>query len=502
MLGHHGIRAASRYFQILSPILILSAYLLVGEVWVFAILALLPAAAYVSTLPSPPPPARDKGRDGLTGLLNSEGFQIATEMTLTQANRDDQSTACFHIELDDFIDLRARHGQASADTVLRQTAQRISQAMRDIDHVARIGEARFATTLAASPSLDQDACLRLSARLQTALEEPVTLPNATLLPTCSIGFALAPPQQEANAFLDCAAQALEEARRKGTSCIRAHSPELGRRALRHRQIEADAAFALERNEIKAWFQPQLSTDTGRVSGFEALARWDHPKFGVIPPIEFLPLLHRYGLSEALTDRMLTHSLRALRKWDRLGLDIPQVGVNFADEELHNPNLPDKVAWVLDRFDILPERLAIEILESVVTGPKETVVVRNITRLAELGCAIDLDDFGTGQTSIGALRQLPVSRLKIARMFVSQVDRDGDQHRMITAILTMCERLGIETLAEGVETAGEHTMLAQLGCAHVQGFGIAHPMPFAQTLPWLRDHRARLVAPPQIGRKTG
>ena len=502
MLGHYGIRAASRHFQILSPLLVLVAYLLVGKVWVFAILGLMPVAAYFSTLSPAPPPVRDKGRDRVTGLLNAEGFQIAVEMAVSQTHETEQTTACLHLELDDFTELRTRHGQASADAVLRHTALRITRAMREVDHVGRTGNARFTIALAPMASLDREACQRLSSRLQTALEEPITLPYATLLPTCSIGFALSSPQQEADGLLDCATQALEEAQRKGTSCIRAHTPELGRRALRHRRVETDAAFALERNEVEAWFQPQICTDTGQVSGVEALARWNHPRFGLIPPIEFLPLLHRYGLSETLTDRMLTLSLKALRKWDRTGLKVPQVGVNFADEELHNPNLPDKVAWALDRFDILPERLTIEILESVATGPKETVVIRNITQLADLGCGIDLDDFGTGQTSIGALRQLPVSRLKIARMFVSNVDRDGDQQRMITAILTMCERLGIETLAEGVETAGEHTMLAQLGCGHVQGFGIAHPMPLADTLPWLRSHQTRLLAPPQIGRKTG
>ena len=141
----------------------------------------------------------------------------------------------------------------------------------------------------------------------------------------------------------------------------------------------------------------------------------------------------------------------------------------------------------------------EILETVVATSPDDVVARNIAGLARLGCGIDLDDFGTGYSSISAIRRFAVQRLKIDRSFVMKVDRDGEQQRMVSAILVMAERLGLDTLAEGVETAGEHAMLAQLGCGHVQGFGIARPMPADQTADWIRAHEATISAPPRIGR---
>ena len=195
--------------------------------------------------------------------------------------------------------------------------------------------------------------------------------------------------------------------------------------------------------------------------------------------------------------MMYHSFRALKQWDAAGVKIPQVGVNFAGTELGNPRLLEKIKWDLDRFELTPDRLAVEILETVVTDSADDVITRNIAALSALGCRIDLDDFGTGNASLAAIRRFAVNRIKIDRSFVVRADRDPGQQRMISAILTMAERLQVETLAEGVETVGEHVLLAQLGCNHVQGFGIARPMPFNQTLDWIHAHNAKLNDVPQI-----
>jgi EAL domain-containing protein (putative c-di-GMP-specific phosphodiesterase class I) len=209
-----------------------------------------------------------------------------------------------------------------------------------------------------------------------------------------------------------------------------------------------------------------------------------------------------GQMERLGEVMLYHALTALRAWDSAGLDIPRVGVNFATEELHNPKLIDKIRWELDRFDLPPARLSVEVLETVVTAAPDDTVSRNINGLAKLSCGIDLDDFGTGHAAIASIRRFAVGRIKIDRSFIMKVDRDPEQQRMVNAILTMAERLDLDTLAEGVETLGEHAMLAQLGCGHVQGFGIARPMPFDQTLEWIRAHNAKLQEAPTIGRTAG
>ena len=497
------IRATSRYFQVLAPVIALGGYLLLGEVWLLGVLALLPLATLLATPSHPSLSGRPEQEDLLTGLLTRDGFENRTQALFDNAEDGTKATAVFLLEINDFAEIRSHHGEAAADTLLRQSAFRMRAALRQTDLVARVGESRMAICLAPAPSLDDAACLQLASRLQAALEEPIALSIASILPSWSCGIHRTTCVPDgAEKALDRAAQALEDARRTGPSAIRLFTPALGRRSTRLRRIARDAHNALDHDQIEAWFQPQISTDTGQVTGVEALARWRHPKLGLVPPYEFLPLLQKYGLSERLSDRMLQLALSALRDWDKAGLGVPTIGVNFAAEELANPTLPDKIAWTLDRFNLTPERLTVEILESVALGGGESKVVTNVNRLASMGCPIDLDDFGTGQSSISAMRRLSVSRVKIDRSFVTRIDQDGEQQRMVTAILTMCERLGLDTVAEGVETPGEHAMLAQLGCTHVQGFGIARPLPYDETGPWIARHRDALIAPPAIGRSTG
>ena len=205
--------------------------------------------------------------------------------------------------------------------------------------------------------------------------------------------------------------------------------------------------------------------------------------------------------ERLSEVVIANALTSLRNWDRAGCHIPRVSVNFSTSELRNPKLVDKIAWELDRYDLGPDRLGVEILETVIADAPDGVIADNIRGLAALGCHIDLDDFGVGHASISALRRFPVQRLKIDRSFVTRLDRDEDQRRMVGVVLSMADRLGIETLAEGVESSHEHTLLAQLGCDHVQGFGIARPMPADQIPGWVAEHQVRIDAATKLGRHT-
>ena len=155
---------------------------------------------------------------------------------------------------------------------------------------------------------------------------------------------------------------------------------------------------------------------------------------------------------------------------------------------------------MDRFDIAPEHLTVEILETVIATSPEDMAVRNIAALSKLGCKIDLDDFGTGQAAISQIRRFAVDRIKLDRSFVSNVDTDPEQQKMVSALISMSERLGVDTLAEGVESVGEHAILAQYGCSHVQGFAIARPMPFEDTIAWLDKHRSKLTATQGLDKK--
>lgn len=442
--------------------------------------------------------------DSVTGLLLRDGFEDAITHIYNKTKPSGLNSACFILELDDYRHLIDHHGQTAADQVVQRTGDRILSNLRDGDTVARIGDSRFAICLMPVRQLDLELCIQLSGRIQSSVEDPVSLDGISVYMTCSVGFCMhsRAPGSTGLDWAAAASAALSDAQQAGPSAIRAYSDEMGRRSQARSDLRDEAAAALENGQLQTWFQPQISTDTGKVTGFEALARWSHPSHGMIMPDTFLPVMKDAGLLERLGQIMLYNALTALKAWDSTGAEVPQVGVNFTSDELRNPGLVDKIRWELDRFDLLPDRLAVEILETVVTDAPDEIVTRNISGLGKLGCRIDLDDYGTGHASIASIRRFSISRIKIDRSFVMKADRDPEQQRLIGAILTMAERLEIETLAEGVETVGEHALLAQLGCDHVQGFGIGRPMPFDKTLDWITAHQDKLQDVPTIGRGTG
>ena len=482
------------------PALTLATYWLGGEVALLSVALGLPvliaAAGGFSKLGSSGMP-----RDSVTGMMLRDGFEHETARIYRDCADSDLRSAIFILELDDFKELADRHGQEAGDRIMQHCGAQIASVLRQNDTMARIGDSRFAICLAPTLQLDLELCIQLAGRMQTAAEEPVPLDGATLYMTSSIGFCQRnrAPGEAAAEWTAAAATALTEAQSNGPGGIRAFSTEMSGRGSTRTNLREEAAAALETGQIQAWFQPQICTDTGRVSGFEALARWSHPVQGLIPPSTFLPALEEAGMMDRLSQVMLYNALVAVKAWDAAGLHVPSVGVNFATQELRNPGLAGRVKWELERFELPPERLCVEILETVMTDQPDDVITRNILALSELGCHIDLDDFGTGHASIAAVRRFSISRIKIDRSFVMKADQDPEQQKLISAILTMAERLELDTLAEGVETAGEHALLAQLGCGHVQGFGIGRPMPFDQTLDWVAAHRAKLRDAPKIGR---
>ncbi|MGR3320866.1 MAG: putative bifunctional diguanylate cyclase/phosphodiesterase [Pseudooceanicola sp.] len=487
------------------PAIVLAAFWFGGEAWLLLVALGLPVLYGVTGAFG----ARDgersaQPRDSVTGLSLRPTLEDALDDRLDSALARGRATACFLMEIDDFDELANRYGQGAADEILARTAERLRAAMRSGDLVCRVDRAEFGVALATVAHLDLEIAIQIAARLQTAVEEPIALGATVIYVSCSIGFCHSArvPERTGLGIITAAERALDGARRAAPSAIRAFTAEMGRRTPARAFPKGDLAAALEAGQIVPFFQPQVSTDTGQVTGFEALARWCHPERGVIPPAEFLPVLEKAGQMERLGEIVLTRALAAVSDWDRAGLRIPAVGVNFAGDELHDPKLIEKVRWQLDRFDLSPERLTVEVLETVVAASPDDVIARNINGLAKLGCRIDLDDFGTGHASISSIRRFAVSRIKIDRSFVMKVDRDAEQQKMISAILTMAERLGLESLAEGVETGGEHATLGQLGCGHVQGFGIARPMPVEQTADWVRTHLAALSSPPEIGRHLG
>ena len=487
----------SEWLGVGFSLICLCAYVIGGVSWLMACTIVFPAmgifAVRIITAKT------QQIQEASTGLKSVSALFDSADSWLHESKTNQRQFACFALKLDEFSQFQAKYGEVAAQQVQQKIAARILRTMREDDQLARVEDGRFMFILAPARHLDLEICVQLASRLKLAVESPVPIDATTVRLSCSIGFCRSDQLEigTAEELRDATEVALRDASRNGASSIRAYSQKLRNRDKSHSQLCTEAARALQQEQIHAWFQPQVSTETGEITGFEALARWQHPERGILTPAHFMETLAKTNQLERLADFMLKNALEALNAWDRQGLRIPQVGVNFAGDELRNPMLVEKIHWELDRFELAPNRLSIEVLESVIADAADGAIARNVNGLANLGCYVDLDDFGTGHASISSIRRFAVSRLKIDRSFIIQIDQDPEQQKLVSAIVTMAERLGIETLAEGVETANEHSMLAQLGCTHVQGFGIARPMPFSETIPWLASYYEGLQNPPEI-----
>ena len=441
-------------------------------------------------------------RDPLTGLPLRPAAIAELDALLTRTPVNGRTTACFVVEIDGYADLRQSQDHGAVDEVIARVAERLQGVLRDSDIVARLDNGCFAAIPSGMRNNDLETAIQLAARMQAAVAEPISVDAVRVHVTASVGFALprSLPQPTGSALLDAAECALLEAHHQGPGAIRAFSATARRPRIAASHLSAEVDEALTNGQIQAWFQPQVSTDSGEVAGFEALARWVHPKLGVIAPAEFLPAIAAAGKMDRLGALILGQALGALRDWRRQGFAVPTVAVNLGAEDLADPTLPERLRWELDRFELKPEGLCVEILETVLLPGENDVTLRNVARLAEMGIGIDLDDFGTGTASILAIKRFDVHRIKIDRSFITRIDLDRGQQDMVAAILALAERLGLQTLAEGVETPGEHAALAQLGCTTVQGFGIAAPMAFPDTLDWMRRAAATLAETTSVGRR--
>ncbi|WP_298853755.1 bifunctional diguanylate cyclase/phosphodiesterase [uncultured Ruegeria sp.] len=483
------------------PALSLGAFWIGGERALIAIALGLPLMlAGIGVYSSAPTSQKRR----LSGLLSKDRFETVLWQVFADTRRQDETSACFAVVLDDYTQLLDLHGQAAANHVAQQFCSRMLAMIRVNDCATCIDGSKMMVVLRPAQQLDLEACIQMSGRMQSAVEDPIVLNGTGVYMSCSIGFCLSSNVREGSAMDWCQAanSALLEAQQNGPSTIRSFSSETRRRAQVRTNLRKEFDTALESGEIRPWFQPQISTDTGHVSGFEALARWEHPEKGVLGPTVFLPFAEQAELMGQLGQAMRHHAFAAMHDWDQAGLPVPRIGINFSSDELRDPRLIDRLKWELDQFDLTPDRLAVEVLETVFSRGPDDVITRNVTGLAAMGCCIDLDDFGTGHASIASIKRFNVSRIKIDRSFVTKADQDTSQQQLASAILTMAEQLHLETLAEGIETPGEHALMAQLGCDHVQGFGIGKPMPFEKTAGWITSYRKKIDRMPKIGRQTG
>jgi diguanylate cyclase len=427
--------------------------------------------------------------DPLTQLPNDAYLRAHLTQVVAGADRAATQTAILRINLDKFKSLRDTLGARTSDELLRISARRIRQTLRGGDFAAYLGQDNFVVV---APDLeDANAASGIAHRLQAAMTKPFSLQGGARRVGCSIGVTmLSDDAPNAELALANAEIALAEAQDAGSGCIRYFRESLRQEAERRENLFSELIMGLERGELVPFFQPQIDLATGELSGFEALVRWRHPERGLLSPAAFLDFAESADLTERIGEAVLGNSLAALNAWDSAGLRVPRVGINFAMAELRDPRLVEKIKWEVERNDVDPSRISIEVLETVLIKSDTDLVVRNLRGLASVGFEIELDDFGTGHASIQNLRRFMVDRIKIDRSFVFGIEDSEEQQTLTASMIAMARALGIQTLAEGVETDSAENVLRRLGCDHFQGYLVAKPMAMADTFGWLASFEGR------------
>ncbi|SFI85713.1 putative bifunctional diguanylate cyclase/phosphodiesterase [Jannaschia pohangensis] len=417
--------------------------------------------------------------------LARTSIQKIVDDVLEDCARRQRSTAVMHFQIDGLHVADGDWDADSQDAIMDRLIQRMSTALRGQDAIMRTGSDGVIIVLAPTRRVDLDTIMNVVDRVQSAVAEPVSLDGRTVRVSCCAGICseAMSPSRSGSAMLAAADCAMRIARRQGDDAVRVFTADMQARVETDHRLSIQIDDALDAGQIRPWFQPQIDARSGKLAGFEALARWHHPDLGVLAPGQFLASIHAAGRGADLGDQVLKATLEALIEWDRTGIEVPCVGVNFSLDQLMDPRLAERVIWQLDRHDIAPNRIAIEILETVTLRDGDETIMRNLRALRDAGFRLDLDDFGTGAASIAHIARFGVHRIKIDRSFVSGIDSDPAQREIVAAILGLAERLGIDTLAEGVETPEQQATLTAMGCPHLQGYGIARPMPFADTIPW-------------------
>ncbi len=438
--------------------------------------------------------ARLAFHDGLTGLPNRAQLEDHLARSVARAHRSGRAGAVLFIDIDNFKLVNDSLGHAAGDELLRQVAARLAACVRASDLLARHGGDEFMLLLD-DLSLDpRSAAEAVAAKLLRALDAPFVVEAADLHVAASIGIALYPRDADTPGELlrhaDVAMYAAKRAGRNGYTCYTADSDDSRRRLT----LTARLRRALVRDEFRLHYQPVFDLSRSAPVGVEALIRWEDPDEGLIPPDRFIPLAEETGLIDDIGAWALDAGCTQAVAWERAGL-VQQLFVNVAPRQLRCPGFADTVRQALDRHGLDPSRLTVEITESAaMSEPQQTDAV--LGALHAIGVRVAIDDFGVQHSSLSRLRELPVDMLKIDRSFLRGVPEDPNAAAIITAILTLAGALGMQAVAEGVETAEQQRFLVSEGCPLAQGFHLARPMPAEQATAFLLADAGRGAASQQ------
>ncbi len=424
--------------------------------------------------------------DLLTGLPNRALLIERLQQQLLRIPRTGESVALLVMDLTDFKAVNDSLGHDVGDQLLRQVGPRLAANLRAADTIARLGGDEFAVLL---PGTDETGASRVAQKLLAGLEQAFPLEGEQLDIGASVGIAVAPAHaQQADQLLSRADVAMYAA--KGSlNGLAVFSAEQERDGAGRLALMADLRRAVDEGELVLYYQPQLDLRTGAVASVEALVRWMHPKRGLVGPDEFIPLAERTGLIKRLTRTVLTEAIRQARAWELAGLRMP-IAVNLSMRNIHDPQLPQTIAQLLQRWDARPDLLRLEMTETVLAADPNRAL-QTMDSLRAMGVHIALDDFGIGYSSLAYLNRLPLDEIKIDRSFVIGMMDDESAATIVRATVELGHGLGYAVVAEGVENAETRQKLTALGCDGIQGFLVARPMPADQTAEWI----GRAIVPP-------
>jgi diguanylate cyclase (GGDEF)-like protein/PAS domain S-box-containing protein len=421
--------------------------------------------------------------DSLTGLANRTLFADRLEHALARAARDGSVVGVLFIDLDDFKIVNDTLGHAVGDQLLIGVADRISGALRADDTAARLGGDEFAALI--ENVQDPGAVEETASRILAALSEPIIVDGAALYAVASIGITTTPEADNANELLRQADLALYVAKGAGKNQWRRYQSHLHASMVERLELRSALDHAVNEGHFVLQYQPIVDLASDEAVGFEALVRWSHPTRGIIAPDQFIEVAEESGLIVPMGRWVLDQALHTVAQWRRLlpRARQPYVSVNVSVRQFRQAGFVGQVRAALDYAGVPPQALMLEITETLLMGDDEEIWAE-LSELQELGVRIAIDDFGTGYSSLGYLRQRPIDVLKIDKTFIDDMVADGQQHALVSGIISLAHTLNLTVVAEGIETPRQLEELARLGCPLGQGYLYSSPMDSTEALTWM------------------
>ncbi|MCM8612258.1 EAL domain-containing protein [Accumulibacter sp.] len=418
--------------------------------------------------------------DALTGLPNRSLLAERVRHDLARAHRAREPLALMFLDLDRFKNVNDSLGHQVGDELLVQVARRLRRAVRDDDTVARLGGDEFIVVLA---NTDADGAAHVASKLLEVTAPAYRVGQHELSCTISAGIAMYPADGDSFESLSmCADTAMYRAKQVGRNDYCFFTVEMQQRSARTLQIENELRRAVELGQLSLHFQPQFALDDGRLLGAEALLRWQHPELGMVSPAEFIPIAEDCGLILSIGEWVLRMAVRQMRIWHGSGLPELGVAVNLSAMQFRQAGLPALVARILDNEGLPAHFLELELTESVAMDQPLAAIV-TMDQLRALGVRMSIDDFGTGYSSMSYLKRFPVHKLKIDRSFVADLASDPDDEAIVAATISLAHNLGLQTIAEGVESEAQLAFLRAKGCDQAQGHLFSQPLPAARFAAW-------------------